>query len=77
MYEDNTHAPADVAFAAVWASTYGLTHPVLADPGYEAHGLYFQGSQPSYAILDRTMTIQYLGRGTPLADLEAEILRHL
>jgi hypothetical protein len=77
MYEDNTHAPADVAFAATWASTYGLTHPVWADPLYTAHGLYFQSSQPSYVIFDRDMVIQFTGSGTSISTLESEINKHL
>jgi len=77
LYEDASHNPADVAFAATWVSTYGLTHPVLADPTYEAYGLYFQGSQPSYVVFDRDMVIQYTGKGTAISTLESEVNKHL
>ena len=63
LYEDATHAPADTADAASWASYFGLTHPVLADGSYTAHGLYFQGSQPSYVVFDRDLTIMAVGTG--------------
>jgi hypothetical protein len=74
MYEDASHNPADVAFAATWASTFGLTHPVLADPDYEAYDLYFQSSQPSYMIMDREGAIRFLGSGVSVSTLESEVV---
>ncbi len=78
LYEDADHLPADTAFAATWVSVYSLTHPVLADPSSIAHGLYFQGSQPSYVVVDRDMIIQFTGTGsTSISSLEAEVNKHL
>jgi len=78
LYEDGSHDPADTAFAATWVSAYSLTHPVLADPSLTAHGLYFQGSQPSYVIFDRDLTIQYTGTGSSsISTLEAELAKYL
>ncbi len=73
LYEDASYQPADVSFAATWASTFGLTHPVLADPDFEAYGLYFQAGQPSYAIIDREGTIRFLDSGVSVSTLESEI----
>jgi thiol-disulfide isomerase/thioredoxin len=50
------------ADALRWANDYGLTHPVLADPGMSQgyHALQPGGQSmafPSYVLIDRSMTI--------------------
>jgi peroxiredoxin len=48
---------------AVWASTYGLTFPVLDDTSGAIWGIYGEGGVPLNIILDRNMTIRYKTAG--------------
>lgn len=72
LYEDATRNPADTSDASDWASYYSLTHPVLADGSYTAHGLYFQGSQPSYVVFDRDLTIMAAGTAATMSTTTLE-----
>lgn len=56
MVQDTSGGPPDVADAAAWASQFGLTHPVLADPG-GSQDVYAQVAYPTLVVIDRDMTI--------------------
>lgn len=51
------------ATAALWRSTYGLTHPVLADPTSAVYSAYGNGFVPYNAIIDGEMVLQYSDAG--------------
>jgi peroxiredoxin len=57
LQEDARGAPADDASDAQrWASTHGLTHPVLADGGGAGLPCIVTG-YPTYVVIDRDMRI--------------------
>ncbi len=52
MGEDTTSATPDQADLQAWATTYGLTTPVVADPGFGLLGRYSTTrSYPSYTLI--------------------------
>jgi hypothetical protein len=51
------------ATAAIWRNTYGLTHPVLADPTSSVYGLFGDGYVPYNAIIDGEIILQYTTSG--------------
>jgi len=65
-----------------WISTYGLTHPVLADPTDITYPLFGDGYIPYNAIIDGEMVLQYTASGfdepvviATIEQLLAELLR--
>jgi len=44
---------------STWASTYGLTFPVLDDSSWNIYNIYEEGAIPLNIVLDRNMTIRY------------------
>jgi hypothetical protein len=42
---------------ASWASDYGVSHPVLADPG-QINAPFVQMGYPTFVVADRGMVIQ-------------------
>ncbi len=51
------------ATALTWVNTYGLTHPVLADPSGAIYGLFGDGFVPYNAIIDGELILQYTTSG--------------
>jgi len=49
--------PADSGDTANWSNSYGVTHPVLAEPNAGVGYSLIQGGYPTYVILDREMVI--------------------
>ena len=47
------------ATAATWRSTYGLTHPVLADPTAAVYSSFGAGFVPHNSIIDGNVILQY------------------
>jgi len=47
------------ATAATWRATYGLTHPVLADPTGAIYNLFGAGLVPHNSIIDGNVILQY------------------
>lgn len=47
------------ATAAAWRNTYGLTHPVLADPTGAVYNSFAAGFVPHNSIIDGNMVLQY------------------
>jgi peroxiredoxin len=62
---------------AVWASTYGLTFPVLDDTAESLWGVYGEGYVPLNIILDRNMTIRYKTAGYTESAIVAAIKKYL
>ncbi|MCJ7488235.1 MAG: redoxin domain-containing protein [Candidatus Aminicenantes bacterium] len=62
---------------AVWASTYGLTFPVLDDTAESLWGVYGEGYVPLNIILDRNMTIRYKTAGYTESEIVAAIKKYL
>jgi len=56
--------------AASWASTYGLTFPVLDDNSQTIYNAFRRSSIPLPIILDRNMTIRYKVEGFDLTGIE-------
>ncbi len=56
--------------AASWASTYGLTFPVLDDNAQMVYSAFRKSSIPLPIILDRNMTIRYKVEGFNQTDIE-------
>ena len=55
---------------ASWASTYGLTFPVLDDNTQKIYNMYRKSSIPLPHILDRNFTIRYKVEGFNQAEVE-------
>jgi hypothetical protein len=53
----------DQATCQQWISTYGLTHPVLSDPGGSIWALFEEMYVPLNAIIDGEMILQYTESG--------------
>ncbi len=69
------------ATALTWVNTYGLTHPVLADPSGAIYGLFGDGFVPYNAIVDDEMILRYTVSGfnepaviAKIEELLAEVL---
>lgn len=70
MSQDNNYNEPDQAFLQSWASQYGLTFPVLRQPGNATEdALYASGTHEGYIpfqiLLDRDMTIDMTFSGVP------------
>lgn len=62
---------------AVWASTYGLTFPVLDDHAESLWAIYGEGYVPLNIVLDRNMTIRYKTAGYTESAIVAAIKKYL
>jgi peroxiredoxin len=62
---------------AVWATTYGLSFPVLDDDAESLWAIYGEGYIPLNIILDRNMTIRYKTAGYSESEIVAAIKKYL
>lgn len=73
--DDASYAAVDQADLEDWVDYFGITHPVLADPGYTQDPLYDPSgrTRPTYVLLEPGMTIVEIGSYTQVtaADIEA------
>lgn len=53
--ESTSGAPTETSINS-WATTYGLTHPLVLD-GAQTQGPYCVLGLPTYVVIDRDMTI--------------------
>jgi len=61
MAENGAGQPGDLALCESWAEEYGLTFPVLADPGWGESNKYEQDfGIPTFHLIGRDMTIRVL-----------------
>lgn len=61
---------------ALWAETYGITHPVVADPNFYTTARYVDGGSivmPSMTLLGAGATV--ISRDTPVS--EADVVANL
>ncbi len=63
--------------ASTWASTYGLTFPVLDDNSRAIYNLYRKTSIPLPHVLDRNCTIRYKTEGWNKSEVEDVIKKYL
>ena len=63
--------------AANWATTYGLTFPVLDDNSHAIYNQYRKTSIPLPHVLDRNLTIRYKKEGWSKAEVEDLIKKFL
>lgn len=68
----SSRAPVDVADLEAWTDYYGLTFPVLADPGETIDRLYDPRarSRPTYVLLSPGMVIEHIGGSVSDAQIE-------
>jgi peroxiredoxin len=62
---------------ATWASTYGLTFPVLDDTSESLWSIYGEGYIPLNIVLDRNMTIRYKEAGYSESVITTTIKKYL
>jgi hypothetical protein len=62
---------------ATWATTYGLSFPVLDDTSKALWTIYGEGYIPLNIILDKTMTIRYKTAGYNESEIVAAIQKYL
>jgi peroxiredoxin len=62
---------------STWASTYGLTFPVLDDNSKAIYNLYRKTSIPLPHVLDRNLTIRYKKEGWNKSEVEEQISKFL
>ena len=62
---------------STWATTYGLSFPVLDDTSRTLWGIYGEGYIPLNIVLDRTMTIRYKVAGYNESDIVGMIQKYL
>ena len=62
---------------SVWASTYGLTFPVLDDNSKAIYNIYRKADIPLPHVLDRNMTIRYKGEGWKQSEVEEMLKKYL
>jgi hypothetical protein len=66
--------PADEAFLRTWAQAYGLTFPVVLDPGFQMGAHFSRDAAPFNLLLDvATMKVLYRRTGSDLPGIEAAI----
>ena len=74
MAENGAGQPGDQALCESWAEEYGLTFPVLADPGWGESSKYEQnGGIPTFHLLGRDLTIRILDGYPSAGDIEAAL----
>ena len=74
MAENGAGQPGDQALCASWAEEYGLTFPVLADPGWGESSKYEQnGGIPTFHLLGRDLTIRILDGYPSAGDIETAL----
>lgn len=62
---------------ATWATTYGLTFPVLDDDAESLWAIFGEGYIPLNIVLDRNMTIRYKKAGYYESEIVAAIKKYL
>lgn len=62
---------------SVWASTYGLTFPVLDDNSQAIYNIYRRANIPLPHVMDRNMTIRYKGEGWKQNEVEEMLSKYL
>jgi peroxiredoxin len=62
---------------ATWATTYGLSFPVLDDDAESLWAIYGEGYVPLNIIFDRNMTIRYKKAGYTESEIVAAIKKYL
>lgn len=66
--------PADEAFLRTWAQAYGLSFPVVMDPGFQLGTHFTRDAAPFNLLLDvATMKVLYRKTGSDLPGIEAAI----
>lgn len=72
--EDASRNPVDVADLVDWATYFGITHPVLADPGAVTDMVYdpSRRTRPTYVLLSPGMVIEEIGGSGSISDAEIE-----
>ena len=72
--DDASYNPVDVADLNDWVSYFGITFPVLADPGYTIDPLYDPSgrSRPTYVLLSPGMLIEEIGGSGTVSDADIE-----
>ena len=74
LEEDGAYNTADADYAAAWASGYGLTHPVFADPDQHLFEQIGSGTTPQFWVLDRSFKVRaYFSGDTDTAYLQQYI----
>ncbi|MCO4772416.1 MAG: hypothetical protein KDA24_20450 [Deltaproteobacteria bacterium] len=74
MAENGAGEPGDQALCESWAEDYGLTFPVLADPGWGESNKYEQDfGIPTFHLLGRDLTIRTLDGFVSAGDIEAAL----
>lgn len=75
LFQDVGGGDVDAGELTQWIDAYGLTHPVLTDPGHLVYDEYDAGYQPTIAVIDRDFTITWIDAGTSARNgYEAEVL---
>lgn len=72
--DDALYNPVDVADLVDWVAYYGITHPVLADPGYTIDPLYDPTgrTRPTYVLFAPGMVVDDIGGTSSITDAEIE-----
>jgi peroxiredoxin len=73
LTEDAQSNPASASFCAEWRARYGLTYPVLIDPGHTTAPYFAGGAQPLNLLVDRLGVIRYRSVGVQAQGLPAAI----
>ncbi|GEM_PF-7127392 len=72
--ETGAYQNADVEYASAWASAYGLSHPVLADPEQDLAESLDSSAVPQFFVIDRSFKVRaYFSGETDPAYLEQYI----
>ena len=73
--DDSGHNPVDVPDLLDWVAYFGITFPVLADPGYTIDPVYDPSARtrPTYVLIAPGMVIHEIGGvgSVTSADIEA------
>jgi len=78
IFQDAGGDAPDAADLETWASTFGLTHAVLADEAETVWTAYDHGYQPTVLVIDRTFTIRWIEIGNDAAgSVEAAVMEWL
>lgn len=76
LFEDENGLPASQEFCQKWRTKFGLTFPVLFDPGFVTKKFFsgsISGSTPLNLLVDSGATIRYRAAGPVPPDFRARI----
>lgn len=78
VFQDQNGAPADTAFAGIWAETFGLSTPTLIDTSFQT-GRYFDvNTMPANMFVDaETLEILEIATGAEPGDDPMQVYREL